>query len=214
MPKNSTQELIEIDDIREGVIILKNKSLRGVLLVSSINFALRSEEEQNAIIYQFQDFLNSLDFSLEIIVQSRRLNITGYLDELKRLEDKQDNELLKAQTAEYRKFIADLIPKAAIMTKNFFVVVPFVPLEIEFSNKKSGFFAKPTIAPPLTEERFQRAKTQLWQRMEFIALGLKRCGLKATPLDSATLIELFWSIYNPEEAEFGYYPEIPPELIK
>ena len=100
--KSSTQEFLEIDQIREGVIVLKNKGLRGALMVSSLNFALKSEEEQNAIIYQFQNFLNSLDFSCQIIIQSRKLNITGYLDKLKDLEKKQKNELLKAQTGEYR----------------------------------------------------------------------------------------------------------------
>ncbi|HDJ30575.1 MAG TPA: hypothetical protein ENF31_01290 [bacterium] len=211
MAQIPTQKFLEIEDIREGIVILKNKTLRGVLIVSSLNFALKSEEEQNATIFQFQEFLNSLDFPLQIVVQSRRLNITGYLDKLKSLEERQENELLKAQTAEYRKFIKDLVAKASIMQKNFFVVVPFIPFGAEATKK--GFFAKPTL-PTLTEEVFQRAKVQLWQRMEFIILGLRRCGLQAQPLDSPELIELFWSIYNPEEAEFGYYPEIPPELIR
>lgn len=206
-----TQKFLEIEDIREGIIILRNKTLRGILIVSSLNFALKSEEEQNATIFQFQEFLNSLDFSLQIVIQSRRLNITGYLDKLKFLEEKQGNELLKAQTAEYRKFIKDLIIKASIMQKSFFVVVPFVPFAMQATKK--GFFSKPSL-PSLTEESFKRAKVQLWQRMEFIALGLRRCGLQAQALGSPELIELFWSIYNPEEAEFGYYPEIPPELIK
>lgn len=206
----TTQEFLEIEQIREGVIVLKNKALRGVIMVSSLNFALKSEEEQNAIIYQFQNFLNSLDFSLEIVIQSRKLNITGYLDMLKELEEKQKNELLKAQTAEYRKFINNLIAGGQILTKIFYVVVPFTLIEVPGieAMKKS----KKT-APGLTEEQFQRAKFQLWQRMEFVALGLRRCGLQAFPLNTAELIELFWSLYHPEEAEVGYYPEIPPEII-
>jgi len=176
-------------------------------MVSSLNFALKSEEEQNAIIYQFQSFLNSLDFSLEIVVQSRRLNITGYLNQLKELERKQENELLKTQTAEYQRFIRELITGGAIMSKNFFVVVPFTLIEIP------GIKAvRPTAI--LSEEQFQRAKTQLWQRMEFVALGLRRCGLQCIPLNTSELIELFWSLYHPEEAEVGYYPEIPSELIR
>ena len=87
MPKPTTQQFLEIDQLREGIIILKNKAIRGVLMVSSLNFALKSEEEQNAIIYQFQSFLNSLDFSCQIIIQSRRLNITGYLEKLTKLEE-------------------------------------------------------------------------------------------------------------------------------
>ena len=200
----TTQQFLEIDQIREGVIVLRNKAMRGVIMVSSLNFALKSEEEQNAIVYQFQSFLNSLDFSLEIVVQSRRLNITGYLEKLKELEKAQENELLKIQTAEYQRFIGDLIAGGAIMSKNFFVVVPFTLVEIP------GM--KPTLT--LDEEKFQRCKSQLWQRMEFVALGLRRCGLQCIPLNTSELIELFWSLYHPEEAEVGYYPEIPPELTK
>jgi hypothetical protein len=205
MPEVSTQQFLEIEQIREGVILLKNKSLRGVIMTSSLNFALKSEDEQNAIIYQFQNFLNSLDFSTEIVVQSRILNITGYLNKLKEMEEKQENELLKFQTGEYQNFIKELIAGGQILSKNFFVIVPFTLIEMPGISKKEKTQA-------LTEERFQRAKSQLWQRMEFVALGLRRCGLQCIPLNTAELIELFWSLYHPEEAEVGYYPEIPPEL--
>ena len=214
MAKTSTQQFLEIDEIKEGIIILKNKSLRGILMVSSLNFSLKSEEEQNATIYQFQDFLNSLDFSLEIVVQSRKLNLTGYLDKLKKLERKQENELLQAQTAEYQKFIKDIIVKGSIMSKNFLIIVPFFLTAVQTSLKKGGFLKKSGPIPTLTEETFQRAKIQLWQRMEFIALGLRRCGLQCAILNSFELIELFWVLHHPEQAEFGYYPEIPPEIVK
>lgn len=214
MPKAPTQRFLEIDQIKEGVVILRNKALRGIIMVSSLNFALKSEEEQNAITYQFQNFLNSLDFSLEIVLQSRRLNITGYLDKLKELEAKEKNELLKLQIIEYQRFIAELISGGAIMSKNFFAVVPFSLIELprllagedSEKRKKAGL--------SVTEERFQRAKTQLWQRMEFVALGLRRCGLRCIPLNTSELIELFWGLYHPEELEVGYYPEIPPELTQ
>lgn len=213
MAQVSTQQFLEIDQIKEGAIVLKNKAMRGVIMVSSLNFALKSEEEQNAIIYQFQSFLNSLDFSLEIVVQSRRLNITGYLDKLKELGKGQENELLKIQTVEYQKFIKDLIAGGAIMAKNFFVVVPFTLIEIPGIKTAKGLLGKEPIRV-LGEEQFQRCKTQLWQRMEFVALGLRRCGLQCIPLNTPELIELFWSLYHPEEAEVGYYPEIPSELIR
>ena len=208
MAQASTQQIIEIYQIKEGVIILKNKALRGVLMVSSINFALKSGEEQNATIFQFQNFLNSLDFSIEIVMQSKRLNITGYLEKLKELEAKEKNELLKIQIAEYQKFIRELIRGGAIMSKQFFVIVPFSLIELP---KLTAEETKQKTTS-LTEEKFQRARTQLWQRMEFAALGLRRCGLQSIPLNTTELIELFWSSYHPEEAEVGYYPEIPPEL--
>lgn len=211
----STQQFLEVAQIKEGVMLLKNKALRGILMISSLNFALKSEEEQNAVLFQFQDFLNSLDFSVEIIVQSRRLNITLYLDKLKQLEDKQKDELLKLQTAEYRRFIEELVRGGTIMTKNFFVVIPFTMMEAQVKEgMKSQHFLKPTeMLGPLTEEHFQRCKTQLWQRLEFVALGLRRCGLKAVPLNTPELVELFWSAHHPEEAEVGYYPPLPQELI-
>ncbi len=208
----TTQEFLQIDQVREGIIILKNKAMRGILMVSSLNFALKSDEEQKAIIYQFQNFLNSLDFSLEILIQSRKLNITGYIEKLKKLEMAQENELLKIQTTEYRKFVESLVEGGAIMNKTFFVIVPYTIWEARGeSSLKGGIFKKPKI-PTLTEELFQRCKTQLWQRMQFVALGLRRCGSKAVPLTTPEIIELFWALYHPKEAEVGYYPEFPPEL--
>jgi len=206
MAQIATQQFLEMDQIREGVVLLKNKSLRGIIMVSSLNFALKSIEEQEATIYQFQRFLNSLDFSLEIVVQSRTLNITGYLDKLSELAKKQENELLKIQTLEYQKFIKDLIGGGQILSKTFFVVIPFTLINIP------GLKRKREMEPG--EDFFQRAKSQLWQRMEFVVLGLRRCGLQCTPLNTSELIELFWSLYHPDEAEVGYYPEIPPEIIR
>ena len=210
------QKFLEIAEIREGTIILKSKALRGVLLVSSINFDLKSEEEQKAITYQFQSFLNSLDFSCQIVVQSRRLNITGYFDKLKELEKIQKNELLKVQIGEYRKFVEALVGEGTIMRKEFLVIIPFTLSEAigvsggllkGVTRKKKDFFG-------LGEENFKRCREQLWQRMEFVAIGLRRCGVTAVPLTTPELIELFWSLHHPKEAEYGYYPEILPELIK
>lgn len=229
MAEASTQAFLEIEDIKEGVIVLKNKELRGVLLVSSQNFALKSAEEQTSIIYAFQNFLNTLDFPAQIIVNSRKLNITPYLDELKELENHQTNDLLKIQTASYREFIKELVAQQTIMTKQFFVVVPYTlqeALGVGIIKKKFKIPSLFNLFNPqktkseeeklriMNEENFQRCKTQLWQRMEFVAMGLKRCGLEAVPLTTPELIELFWAIHHPDEAEIGYYPEILPELLE
>ena len=204
-----TQQFLEISQIKDGVIILRNHALRGILMVSSINFDLKSEEEQRAIVFQFQTFLNSLDFSCQIVVRSRKLNITGYFDKLKELERKQKNELLKTQINEYRKFVESLVGGGSIMKKEFYVVVPFTVGEASSKGLlKSSFIGK------MTEENFKRYKEQLWQRMEFVALGLRRCGLNTMPLTTPEIIELFWSWYHPKEAETGYYPEILPEIAK
>ncbi len=203
-----TQDFLQIKEIKGGLLITKDNSLRGVLMVSAANFALKSSEEQEAIIFQFQNFLNSLDFPCQITMQSRRLNMTGYFDHLKELEKNQKNPLLKTQTGEYRKFIEELVGTGSIMTKNFFVTISFYLGEIvgDSGNKK--------ILVKMTDENFARAKNQLLQRMEFASLGLRRCGLVTTILNNEELIELFWGLYHPREAESGYYPQIPPEMKK
>ena len=212
MAKIPTQQFLEIDNIRDGIIILKNKTLRGLFMVSSLNFALKSEDAQNAIIYQFQNFLNSLDFSCQILVQSKRINITGYFDKIDALAAAQKNELLKVQTIEYGKFIRSLVQTGVIVTKAFYLTVPYTMGEaMGIAGIEAG--KKPKILT-LTEEIFQRCKTQLLQRMEFVALSLRRCGLRAVPLTTLEIVELLWSFHHPEEAEVGYYPEIPPEFSK
>jgi len=206
----STQDFLEFDQIRDGIMILKNKGLRAVLMVSSLNFALKSAEEQNAIIYQFQNFLNSLDFTCQILALSRQLNITGYLDKLEEIEKKEENELLKLQIREYRSFINQIMKGGSIMQKTFYIIVPFAISEIQIF----GEGTKMPKLPVLTEDMFQRSRGQLLQRVEFVILGLRACGLQAVPLNTLELAELFWGIYHPIEAERGYYPEIPPEMIK
>lgn len=217
-----TQEFLEIQDIKDGVVILKNNQIRGVLMVSSVNFALKSDEAQNSIIYGFQDFLNSLDFFCQIIIQSRNINITPYIDTIKKLEESQANELLKTQTASYIEFIKELVKGENVVTKSFYIVVPYLLTEAlgvgglakqydVFSFLKSDKQKKQS---SLSDEDFEKCKTQLWQRMDFLANGLRRSSLDAVALTTPELVELFWSTYHPSEAEAGYYPEIPPELLK
>jgi len=226
MADQTTQSFLELQDIREGIVILKNNDIRGILMVSSVNFALMSDDDRSATIYAFQSLLNSLDFSCQIIVQSRKINITPYLDTLKNLQQNQTNELLKIQTASYIEFIKNLVQGDAVMTKNFYIVVPYALAAIlgaRAITKQFNFpkiFGKKDTGKPdgglaqINDEDFEKCKNQLWQRMEFLALGLKRCGLDSVPLTTPELIELFWAIHHPEQAEVGYSPEIMPELLK
>ena len=211
MPQPS-QQFIPIKQIREGVMLMNDQSMKGILLVSCINFALKSEEEESAIIFNFQNFLNSLDFSCQILVSSRKVNITGYIDKIKELESKQTNELLRIQTADYRNFIEELVGSGSIMNKSFYVVVPYYPL-LEFTGATTPEKNKTPTQTVLTEERFQKGKYQLWQRMEYISLGLRRCGLKSASMGSEEILELLWSLHHPKQAELGYYPNLPPEII-
>jgi coenzyme F420-reducing hydrogenase alpha subunit len=208
-----SQNFIPIKQLREGVMLMEDQSMKGILLVSSMNFALKSEEEQGAVIFNFQNFLNSLDFSCQIIVNSRKVNITGYIDKIKELEANQKNELLKIQTSDYRKFIEELVGSGSIMNKSFYVVVPYFPL-VELGGTVPATQKKGTPqAVKLSEESFQKGKYQLWQRMEYVSLGLRRCGLKSVAMGSEEVLELLWSLHYPKQAEMGYYPELPPEII-
>lgn len=197
-----TQAYLPISEIKDGVVILKDGTLRVVLLVSSINFALKSDDEQSALISAYVGFLNSLDFPLQIVAQSRKLQIQPYLDKLFALEKNLNNELLKVQMADYRAFVKELVEIGQIMTKRFYVVVPYDPL----SNKKKGFFTrfkeifKPATAIRVKEERFQERKQDLESRVRLVSGGLEGMGLQAVQLNTQALIELYYTTYNPEIA--------------
>jgi len=212
--KVTTQEFLPFQEIKDGVIVLRNKALRGVLMVSSLNFALKANDEQEAIIFQFQNFINSLDFSTQISIQSRRVNLTGYLEKIKTLEENQENELLRIQTADYRRFVGKIIDRGTIMSKKFLVIVPYTLVEVEGSNSFKRLLTPKKQGDFIPESAFKRARTQLRQRMEFVSIGLRRCGLNSSPLTTPELIELLWAWYHPHSAEVGYYPSIMPELTE
>jgi len=202
-PGPPTQRFIDIAEIKGDVVVMKDGTLRAVIIVSSINFALKSTDEQEAIISSYMQLLNSLDHSLQVVIQSRRMNIEKYLDALKEQEKKQQNELLKAQIVDYREFINQLVELGDIMSKRFFVVVPFDPL----SDKQKGFFARfkealsPVISLKLKEEKFQKMRQDLMTRVDHVTGGLQSIGLTAALLDTQSLIELYYSVYNPEVYE-------------
>ena len=197
--KTSTQQFVDIDEIRDGIVILKNGSLRAVILVSSLNFDLKSADEQDGIIYQYQNFINSLDFPLQTIIHSRRFNITPYLEQLKQAEVQQNNELLRLQISEYHNFIKNLTEVSNIMAKNFYVVVPFSPIE----SQEIGFFQKmtsvfnPTQVAKEKLEIFETYRNQLLQRVEHVSYGLSSVGVKTKMLATEELIELYYNTYNP-----------------
>lgn len=198
---NSTQEHLRIAEIRDGVLILTNGELRQVLLVSSVNFALKSEDEQNAIVFQFQSFLNSLSFPIQIVMQSRRLDLAPYLGKLQERLDNEQNELIRLQIADYIEFIKRLLSVANIMDKNFFIVVPFSPP----ITKKGGFFAELFGSSKrkdihIPADQFAQYKQHLSQRAQVITSGLSSMGLRSALLSTQQLVELFYAAFNPEEA--------------
>jgi type IV secretory pathway VirB4 component len=195
----STQKYVDVEEVRDGVIVLKDGSLRAVLLVSSINFDLKATEEQDSVINQYQNFLNSLDFPIQIMISSRKLNIAPYMDYLKKKEAQLSNELLSFQLAEYQNFIKNLTEVSNIMSKFFYVIVPFHPVE----NLKSGIFdrffnaSKAQISITRRRELFDTYKNQLWQRVDHVIAGLSGTGVKVVPLKTEELIELLYNSYNP-----------------
>lgn len=200
----SSQSFIPIKTIQNDTVILKDGSLRAVLTTSSLNFALMSEDEQNAIIYRYQEFINSLDGSIQIIVQSRKLNIKEYLRFLDSKKIDQPNELLMTQLKEYADFIKTLTETTNIMVKNFYIVVSFYKLE---ALKRSGAIGKikdilwPKATKQEKNETFLQEKDQLWRRVEFVQQVLRGAGVRVVPLKTAELIELYYSLYNPDLAE-------------
>lgn len=204
---SSIQKHLVIQDIKDGVVILKDGGMRAVLLASSINFALKSIEEQDAIVYKYQMFLNSLDFPVQIMVISRKFNIEPYIQTLKDLEIKQENELLKIQTTEYISFIQGLTEISNVMTESFYVVISYTSAVVKAGAFSKFFGAKNNTDAGLKEEEFQKLKTQLWQRVEFVISGLSGTGIRTVPLNTEELIELFFKLYNPSAKE-------SPELDK
>ncbi len=205
-PSNgSTQQFVPIQEVRDGVLLLKDGGMRAILLASSLNFALKSEEEKNAIIFQFQDFLNSLDFSVEIVIQSRKLDIRPYIALLEGREKEQTNNLMKIQTREYIEFIKSFAESTNIMTKNFFVIVPYTPASLS-GQKVSGissFFQTKTTKEKTatTEANFEENRTQLEQRLSVVEQGLMRTGIRVARLGTEEIIELFYTAFNPGEVE-------------
>jgi type IV secretory pathway VirB4 component len=197
--KNASQQFVPIKDIRDGIVILKNGQMCTILLASSMNFALKSSDEQQAILSQFQAFLNTLDFSLQVYIQSRRLDIRPYLAQLQERESYQDNDLMRIQLREYIEFIRTFTTEVDIMAKNFFVVIPYSPPTVSLQKGISGVFGSKKKVDPLSPERFQEDRSQLEQRVTVVEQGLARIGVRTVPLGNEELIELFYHIFNPED---------------
>lgn len=208
----AAQDLVPIKEIREGIVILKDGSMRMLLMASSVNLALKSADEQSAVLMQFQSFLNSLDFSTQIFIQSRRLDVRPYLALLEDRHKKETNDLLKVQIREYINFIKTVTKMTNIMNKLFIIVVPFVPqrsVTATGGSTQGGFLdkllgKKGGAAPGLTQdavEAFEEARSQLDQRVGIVSQGLSRTGVRVVPLGTEEVTELYYHLFNPGEEE-------------
>jgi len=202
VPSKATQEFVPIKEIRDGIVILKDGSMRGIVMASSVNFALKSSDEQQAIILQFQNFLNALDFSIQICVQSRQLDIRPYIALLEGRYKSELNDLMKIQIREYIQFVRNFVDQTSIMTKTFFVVVPFSPtvLSTVGSNPLTSLVGG---AKPATKasDHFEENRTQLEQRLGAVSQGLTRCGIRSVQLGTEEVVELFYKTFNPGDQE-------------
>lgn len=201
----STQLHLKIAEIRDNVAVLKNGGLRAVLKTSSINLNLKSEEEQNAVIYSYQNFLNSLEFPVQIVVRSKKLDLDNYIEKLKKIGVKQQNPLLQKQTFEYVEYISRLVEYADIMEKEFYVVVP----QDAFGKEQKSFVRQfmeyifPEDNVKKVKERhkqFDELKKRLQDRVNTVRAGLESCNLRVHELDTKELIELYYETYNPQTA--------------
>lgn len=195
----STQNFVPVRDIKDGIVTLKDGQMVMILLASSINFALKSTDEQTAILRQFQSFLNTIDFSLQIYIQSRRLDINPYLEQLAAREPEQDNDLMRIQLREYMDFVRTFTNEVDVMSKNFFVVIPYSPLAVDIKSNFSSIIGKPK-SETHTTERFAEHRTQLEQRLSVVEQGLNRVGVRTAVLQNDELVELYYHIFNPGDA--------------
>jgi hypothetical protein len=199
--KQTTQNFVPIKEVRDGIVVLKDGSMRAILMTSSVNFALKSEDEQKSIIYQFQNFLNSINFDIQIFIQSRRLDIRPYVNLLEGREKEQTNDLMKVQIKEYIEFIKTFTESSNIMTKRFFIVVPYTPAAVSIT-KKGGILSKNKKQNAEAKNKtFSEYRSQLEQRVDVVMQGATRSGVRAVQLGTEEVIEVFYQLFNPGEVE-------------
>lgn len=197
-----TQKFVDLKEIKDGVVYLKKGGIRKVLIVGGVNFDLKSEVEQNLILSTFQNFLNTLDFSVQFFIHSRRVNIESYLEKMNRRKEEEQNDLLKIQIEEYVNFIKAFVEENAIISKSFFVVVPYESAPTAATGKgiASLFGRKPAGTQKKTTAQ-EESVNELERRVSQVTDGLTQIGLRVAPLEDEELVELFYNLYNPQLVE-------------
>lgn len=208
---NSTQNTLQIAEIRDGIVIMNDGSFRSVIMLRSINFDLMSPQERESVEYAYQGFLNSLYFPLQILVRSRKVDIRPYIEKLDKIRSEHDNMLLALLMEDYIQFMGNIAMQTNIMDKQFYIVVPFIPAGLEaqkaieasknFVNNLLGAFKKEQEQHvTINEADLEAAKTELRNRVQAVLSGLLQTGVQGLPLDTQELIELFYDTYNPDTA--------------
>lgn len=206
---NSTQNSLQIAEVRDGIVIMNDGSFRSVVMVKSINFDLMSPQEQEAVEYSYQGFLNSLFFPIQIFLRSQKVDIRPYLERLDKIRSEHDNMLLALLMEDYIGYIAELSQQTNIMDKKFYLVIPYFPVvEVQQALTRSknflggvgGLFRKADQHVVINEADLENAKTELRNRVQAVLAGLEQCGVQGLPLDTQELIELYYDTYNPDTA--------------
>jgi type IV secretory pathway VirB4 component len=204
--KPSTQDTLLISEIRDGIVVMRDGSLRAVIMASAINFDLMSAAERDAVEYAYQSFLNSLHFSVQIVIKSQKIDLDGYIGRLQQLRTEQDNDLLAMLMDDYIANIKALIEEVNIMDKQFYMVVPYFPPAITNLRRSNvltglaGVFKKQAVTT-LGEADFAAFKQELSQRVQLVSSGLGQIGVRNIPLSTQELIDLYYSSYNPDVAQ-------------
>lgn len=206
---NSTQNSLQIAEVRDGIVIMNDGSFRSVIMVKSINFDLMSPQEQEAVEFSYQGFLNSLFFPIQIFLRSQKVDLRYYIEKLDKIRTEHDNMLLALLMEDYIAYIDNLSQQTNIMDKKFYVVIPFFPvIEVQkaitqsknFLGGLGGFFKKSDQHITINEVDLENAKTELRNRVQAVLAGLQQCGIQGLPLDTQELIELYYDTYNPDTA--------------
>lgn len=222
---NSTQNTLQIAEIRDGIVIMNDGSYRSVVMVKSINFDLMSRQEQEAVEYSYQGFLNSLYFPVQIFLRSQKVDLQPYIAKLDKIRSEHDNMLLALLMEDYIGYIDDLSAQVNIMDKKFYVVIPFFPVidaQKALSQSKNflggigGLFNKKEQHVTINEHDLENAKTELRNRVQAVLSGLQQCSIQGLPLDTQELIELYYDTYNPDTAtrqQLKNFNELSADII-
>lgn len=222
---NSTQNTLQIAEIRDGIVIMSDGSFRSVIMVKSINFDLMSGQEQESVEYSYQNFLNSLYFPVQIFIRSQKVDLQPYIEKLDKIRTEHDNMLLALLMDDYIGYIDALSQQTNIMDKKFYVVVPYFPhVELQkamtqsknFFSGVAGLFSTKETHVVINESDLEKAKSELRNRVQSVLSGLLQCGVQGLPLDTQELIELYYDTYNPDTATrqpLKHFEDITADVI-
>jgi hypothetical protein len=222
---NSTQNTLQIAEIRDGIVIMNDGSYRSVIMVKSINFDLMSSQEQEAVEYSYQGFLNSLYFPIQIFIRSSRVDLGPYIDKLDKIRTEHDNMLLALLMEDYINYIDNLSEQTNIMDKRFYIVMPYFPVadvqkaltqSKNFFSGVAAIFNNKEAHVTINEAELEAAKTELRNRVQAVMGGLLQCSIQGLPLDTQELIELYYDTYNPDTAtrqQLKNFDELSADII-